>query len=634
MYKLENLKLFKILNLISYYEDSSQVAQLIPTFSTIDKSSYTMQGERRLARRLENLLDDSCVCWFDIPIGGNRRYPDFVVLNPKKGMLFLEVKDWKISSLKEITPTKVLLQTNKGTEYVSNPLEQVRQCAYTVVNKLKQDVHLQQEGIHQGKLCFPYSYGVVLPYITRKQLNDALAENLDVLQPHLVICSDEMTESSDSVQFQSRLWEMFHYQFGEELTKEQINRIRWHLYPEIRIDVPQQEDLFEQIESSSNYPDIVKIMDMQQEQLARSLGEGHRVIHGVAGSGKTLILGFRSLYLAESLTKPILITCFNVTLAARLRSFVSQKDLSDKIQVYSFHAWCYDLLRKNHLLKHGSCSADISYSDYPRLVLEHLESGVLDSGQYGAVLIDEGHDLEADWFKVLVKMLDPETESLLLLYDDAQSIYKKKSSLDFSLASVGVQAQGRTTVLKLNYRNTKEILEYAYKFAHKYFEVLPDKEIPIIKPESAGTNGSKPVIRKFDNLSDEVNAISQCVKNWLEEGQCLKDIAILYPDYGSGKAMHDQLSKIGVEHLWCANSGFKKQYSPLVNKLTLIPFQSSKGLEFTTVITMNTSIIKNEQSEEEVIKLLYVAFTRATKNLLITHHEENDISRALIDATS
>ncbi len=40
----------------------------------------------------------------------------------------------------------------------------------------------------------------------------------------------------------------------------------------------------------------MRIMDIQQEQLARSLGDGHRVIHGVAGSGKTLILGYRCLH--------------------------------------------------------------------------------------------------------------------------------------------------------------------------------------------------------------------------------------------------------------------------------------------------------------------------------------------------
>jgi superfamily I DNA and RNA helicase len=43
----------------------------------------------------------------------------------------------------------------------------------------------------------------------------------------------------------------------------------------------------------------MRVMDMQQEQLARSLGDGHRVIHGVAGSGKTMILGYRAEYLGE-----------------------------------------------------------------------------------------------------------------------------------------------------------------------------------------------------------------------------------------------------------------------------------------------------------------------------------------------
>ncbi|MFN4775222.1 MAG: hypothetical protein ACK6CP_08060 [Pseudanabaena sp.] len=39
-------------------------------------------------------------------------------------------------------------------------------------------------------------------------------------------------------------------------------------------------------------PDLIKIMDLQQEQLARSLRGGHRVIHGVAGSGKRRLSSF------------------------------------------------------------------------------------------------------------------------------------------------------------------------------------------------------------------------------------------------------------------------------------------------------------------------------------------------------
>jgi len=49
-------------------------------------------GEKRLARRLEALLDEDYLCWYDIPVGRKNRYPDFIVLHPARGLLFLEVR--------------------------------------------------------------------------------------------------------------------------------------------------------------------------------------------------------------------------------------------------------------------------------------------------------------------------------------------------------------------------------------------------------------------------------------------------------------------------------------------------------------------------------------------------------------
>ena len=130
-------------------------------------------------------------------------------------------------------------------------------------------------------------------------------------QGHLLICQDEMLEDADPEAFQERLWGMFNHSFDRVLTLPELDRIRWHLYPEIRID---NLDLFPQdAPDAVSVPDIVRVMDIEQEQLARGLGEGHRVIHGVAGSGKTLILGYRSEVLADLLNKPVLVLCFNIT---------------------------------------------------------------------------------------------------------------------------------------------------------------------------------------------------------------------------------------------------------------------------------------------------------------------------------
>ncbi|MGB1407733.1 nuclease-related domain-containing protein, partial [Alloalcanivorax venustensis] len=251
------------------------MATVIPSLSTIRGMT---PGERRLGQRLESLLEDDYTVWYDIPLGRQRRYPDYIILHPGRGLLFLEVKDWKLDTLKRLTPRDAEIYTQQGLKTVSNPLEQARQCALVAINRLQRDPHLMQtDGRFKGKLCFPWGYGVVFPNITRKQWNEAISEAHQelVLPPHRLICKDEMTATADPEAFQARLWGMFEYAFGEKLTLPQIDRIRWQLFPEIRINAPQQT-LFGEEGQDDNpvdghtdqenelvIPDIVRVMDLQ-----------------------------------------------------------------------------------------------------------------------------------------------------------------------------------------------------------------------------------------------------------------------------------------------------------------------------------------------------------------------------------
>lgn len=299
------------------------------------------RGERRFADRLEKLLENDYLCWFDIPLGDKRRHADFIILHPSQGILFLEVKDWSLDNIRNmnVDTFEVLLATGLKTK--PNPLLQSRQCAIHYIRRLEKDPMLQQKNQeHKGKLLCPWGYGVVFPNITRQQLSEALVEDIDdiILPKRLTLCKDEMLPSTDAEWFQQRLWNMFTYQFGSQLTLPQVDRFRWHLFPEIRITPAKSLDLFSTDEEpSSHIPDIVKVMDIQQEQLARSLGDGHRVIHGVAGSGKTLILAYRCLYLAKTTHRPILVLCFNKTLARKLKAFIAQKNIVSTVQVCHFH---------------------------------------------------------------------------------------------------------------------------------------------------------------------------------------------------------------------------------------------------------------------------------------------------------
>ncbi|WP_250459250.1 3'-5' exonuclease [Microbulbifer litoralis] len=602
------------------------MAKIIPTLSTIRRMTT---GERRLGQRLESLLEDDYTVWFDTPVGSRRRYPDFILLHPGRGLLFLEVKDWKLDTVKSMTPDSVELETASGRKTVSNPLEQARQYAHAAVDQLKRDPQLvQPEGRYRGRLQFPYGYGVVFTNITRKQWNAAVpeVERERLLPGHRLLCKDEMTATADPETFQAHLWGMFEYSFGEKLSLPQIDRIRWQLFPEVRIN-HRQQDFFaadEEVQAEAQppaaetIPDIVRVMDLHQEQLAKSMGDGHRVIHGVAGSGKTLILGYRCVHLARAVRKPILVLCFNITLAARLRSFIAEKGIADSVQVHHFHDWCGRQLNTYNVDLLGG--PEPAFERQVRSVVRAAERGLIPRAQYGAVMIDEGHDFERDWLRLVVQMIDPDSDSLLLLYDDAQSIYDK-GSLRFPLSSAGIRARGRTTILKLNYRNTREILTFAYEFASDFLreQDADEDHVPLIAPEVAGANGPPPVFRQFESAGEEGHFIVRCIAKWRQDGHALNGIAVVYAFNSQGRQYQKALENAGIPCACLQTGEEKRAYDAAEEKVVLLSRQSSKGLEFDTVILCGLGGLKDDEEKlQRETRLLYVGMTRARRQLLVT----------------
>ena len=445
---------------------------------------FATAGERRLAERLDRLLEDDYLCWHDVPVGPYALHPDFVILHPARGLLVLEVKDWKLCTIRRLDRYKVDLAVGGRLKSVKNPLTQAWAYACEISRALERDPQLiaPADAPHAGKLVLPWGWGAVLTNITRAQFDST--DLGEALNPQLVMCRDEMADGQDAEAFQQRLWDMFLHPFQCRLALPQIDRIRWHLYPEVRVPAPPEKASLPLLDAlgAPHVPDIVRVMDLQQEQLARSLGDGHRVIHGAAGSGKTMILGYRCAHLANALHKPVLVLCYNRTLAARLAQVMSAQGLGDRVTVRHFHGWCRDMLRAYHVpLPANAASADEWARGLVQRTIEGVDRGLIPRGQYGAVLIDEGHDFEPEWFRLVVQMVDPDTDSLLVLYDDAQAIYRRPAGLGFSFASVGIQAQGRTTILRLNYRNTWQILAVAQRFAEGLLEERGsgDDDIPL-----------------------------------------------------------------------------------------------------------------------------------------------------------
>ena len=593
------------------------MATLIPALGSC--VSRMTAGERRIAERLESKLDDDYLLWYDVPIGPKQTHPDFVVLHPRRGLLILETKDWRLETIRHATRQAWdILDSNGQRKTVINPLAQARHCAIQVVNALERDPQLVQEsGPHQGKLAFPWGHGVVFTRITRKQFE--FAGLGDALAPHYVICSDEMPDSVEPEAFQQRLWNMFPHAFGNRaLSLPQIDRVRWIMFPEIRVQT--QGKLFDDKDTNAELPDVMRVMDLQQEQLSRSLGDGHRVIHGVAGSGKTMILGYRAEYLARAQTpgsKPILILCYNEPLAVKLASVMQAKGLADKVHARHFHKWCRDQLVAYGQLPTEKMGADQLMKEFVERVIRGVERQQIPAGQYLAILIDEGHDFQPEWLKLVTQMVDPATNSLLLLYDDAQSIYERTRSKQFSFKSVGVQAQGRTTILKINYRNTRQILQTASLIAADLLtqDDKDDDGIPLLKPISCGRDGQEPLIIRLPTLRDEANKIAELLSDAHQEGHAWGDMAVICRDWGMMDLCAAALSHRRLPHQVRKRAG---DYQPNRDAIHVLTMRVSKGLEFPVVALPGVGQMPVAgEDEKEAARVFYVAATRATQRLVI-----------------
>src|SRR5699024_12138512 len=91
----------------------------------------------------------------------------------------------------------------------------------------------------------------------------------------------------------------------------------------------------------------------------------------------------------------------------------SKKKGNDQVEVFNFHQWLIQKLKTK------------SEDDIPDLI-DSIEKDETAHSKYDAILIDEGQDFKGEWFKLVSQMLNPETKSLLLVEDRAQSIYNRK----------------------------------------------------------------------------------------------------------------------------------------------------------------------------------------------------------------
>jgi hypothetical protein len=604
------------------------MATLIPTLGA---ARFDARGELRLAERLKDCLEDNAWVWHNIPVGPFGRHPDFVALHPQQGIVVLEVKDWRLDTLGEANSKQVELITDRGNVWTDNPFEQVRNYMFNVVDLLKRDPLLVNEGgSFKGKPVFSFGHGVVFANITRKQFEQT---NLrEVFPPERCIFRDEMTESVDPDVFRERVWRMVSPRIGPALSLPQIDRVRALLFPEIRVTqiaLPFDESP----EKSSPAGDrILEVMDMQQELLARSMGEGHRIVRGVAGSGKTLILAFRAEQIARAASRPVLLLSYANGISGRLENAMQDRGVEDKVVTSTFHSWCWKMLRTYGL----PIPTEKEIPDFTerqaanvQAVLDAAERGLIPGGQYDAVLIDEAHDFEPQWLALAAKMVNPDTKALMIVYDDAQAIYKGRTRPVWK--QLGIEAAGRTTVLKVNYRNTAQILRFARKFAADVIGapgVCAGDESAILMPEDGGRDGVEPVVRQCVSHDGEAHAIAEWLLGRKAAGYQWGQMAVLYPRKFICEKFEKILAKSGIPIDVAKDHGNRIQTER--DEVRLLTMHTAKGLEFPCVAIGGLGELKKPEDIEDDVRLTYVAITRATHEAFITYSNMSELVGRLV----
>jgi hypothetical protein len=168
-------------------------------------------------------------------MGPRGRHPDFVIVHPGRGLLVLEVKDWRLDTIASANKSEVELFTNAGVVRTMSPFEQARQYMFDVMKLIQNDGMLLHPPGHpyQGKSIVPFGYGAVFTNITRKQF--ATTDLHEVFPEDGCVFKDEMSESADAEEFRARLWSMVPRRLGSPMTLPEFDRLRGFLFPEIRI---------------------------------------------------------------------------------------------------------------------------------------------------------------------------------------------------------------------------------------------------------------------------------------------------------------------------------------------------------------------------------------------------------------
>ncbi len=567
----------------------------MPLISLPNDLTYLTPGEKRIFNKISQIYKDSDeTCHLYINPRIRDLEPDFVILDPQKGVCIIEVKDWSRDYIETINRRYVF---TKDKRKLYNPSFRTNQYFNLFKGMVESNDLLVND---DGKINFNIVSQIIFTNINSREI-DEISEVLDQ-KPSGIICSDKIRNLSRRDLFDIK---------SSTIGPKQIDSIRSLLFPEIKIKKSEGQDDNDEID--------VKVLDNEQEKFARQIPNGHFMVSGVPGSGKTVMLLSRALSLVR--TKPdwkILIVTYNKslvsTLKTRLEQFENDYQFSgikyENISISTFHKAAMETAN----LKAPQNATDEWWRNtLPQKALNAA------SPKYDAVLIDEYQDFEDDWIRLCILLCKKskyqnskgdqlESENIFLAGDRLQSIYNSKAH-NWKMLGLNLQGAGKSIFLKKTYRTGHNHINMALDFLMS--DPSSKNEVEKFYYGRENIDQKIPGEDEIEFIEGQISNLNMPICKLLSQTSMKpSDIMILCPTWELAntlkKELNNEIQKVA-----------EVTKEPLEGVLTITTYHSSKGLEAKACFLMNVDQISLTTNTNTENKLLYVAMTRASKYLFI-----------------
>ena len=343
--------------------------------------------------------------------------------------------------------------------------------------------------------------------------------------------------------------------------------------------------------------------------------------------------------IVEEKLNPVLVLSYNRFMRGWIESTLAKKYL--QAECATFHSWAYHKI-----------GYDYKYDEDDALRQQVIDFARNSKVKYQAILVDEAQDFYDEWFQALLEVVDSQTNSLFFVYDNTQSVYgqahRRKSG--WSWAKLGIKiAGGSAQIFDLNYRNSPEILELAWKFiqpaldkAGMRFDRRENRPAidRIIEPKKklSRSSGVSPTLLQI-NSSEMPFEIAKQVKMALETCPDSSIGILTHPSHSQSKnlrsAISKELNQIDVKNH--APTRSEDRMGNVVDRPYVIvdSWNALKGVEFDAVIIAGIDLAVEQNDSDldfEEKAGLYVAMTRTKDHLVMLYENKTSMVEIIENA--